>query len=192
MNAGFESTKLQNEKLVKEIENIRKELQEARDEMKEKEEIWRAERRTLTEKIDKLENKMESQERRERKCNIVIKNKDWGQNDKKNAVKDFIRELHVDVEINEAYELKNKVMIVKLRDWEQKKLVMINKRNLQGKDIYIESDMTKKERDIQGELRKIAKDEKSKGNTVKIGYQKIKINSKLYKWEEIWRLKSKN
>lgn len=136
---------------------------------------------------------MESQERRERKCNIVIKNKDWRQNDKKNAVKDFIREeLHVDVEINEAYELKNKVMIVKLRDWEQKKLVMINKRNLQGKDIYIESDMTKKERDIQGELRKIAKDEKSKGNTVKIGYQKIKINSKLYKWEEIWRLKSKN
>lgn len=61
---------------------------------------------------------------------------------------------------------------------------MKNKRRLEGTDCYIENDLTKEERGIQTELRKRAREEVSKGHTVKIGYKKIQINGQWYKYNE--------
>jgi hypothetical protein len=44
--------------------------------------------------------------------------------------------------------------------------------------VYIEDDMTKKERDTQKKLRTLAKEEREKGLRVKVGYKKIWIEGK--------------
>jgi hypothetical protein len=62
-----------------------------------------------------------------------------------------------------------------------------NKRKLRekkGKRVYIEDDLTKKERDIQKELRALAKEERQKGLRVKVGYKKIWIEGKGFRWDE--------
>ena len=72
---------------------------------------------------------------------------------------------------------------VELNTLDDKINVMKNKSKLMGQDCFIDSDMTKRERDIQQLLRKRAREEREKGNTVKVGYQKIMINNQWVKWE---------
>jgi len=48
--------------------------------------------------------------------------------------------------------------------------------------IFIDDDLTKKEREIQNHLREKAKEERRKGNRAKIGYAKIWVNDKCYWW----------
>lgn len=52
--------------------------------------------------------------------------------------------------------------------WEQEQKVIMNKKKLVGKQIIIENDLTQAEREIQKELRGIAKNERLKGNTAKL------------------------
>jgi hypothetical protein len=50
--------------------------------------------------------------------------------------------------------------------------------------VDIEDDLTKKERDIQKELRALAKEERQKGLRMKVGYKKIWIEGKGFRWDE--------
>jgi hypothetical protein len=45
--------------------------------------------------------------------------------------------------------------------------------------------MTLNEREIQAELRKLAREEKEKRNSVKVGYQKLQINGNWVKWKDL-------
>lgn len=49
------------------------------------------------------------------------------------------------------------MLIVKLKSWQQKKEILAKKRKLKDKKLYIDNDLTKKERDVQKEIAKIAK-----------------------------------
>ena len=53
---------------------------------------------------------------------------------------------------------------------------MKNKSNLHGEDTIIDNDMTRIEREIQKAIRSHAKEGREKGNTAKVGYQKILTN----------------
>lgn len=66
--------------------------------------------------------------------------------------------------------------------WEQKRSIIIKKKNLM-KGVLIENDLTKKERGIQQKLRKIAKDEREKEVRIKIGYKKIAVGERMF-WNE--------
>ena len=63
-------------------------------------------------------------------------------------------------------------------------LILQNKNKLKGKEIYIENDLTKQEREIQAAIRQKAKEERNKGNEVKIGYLKLRINGKWEHWND--------
>jgi len=56
---------------------------------------------------------------------------------------------------------------------------MRKKRELKER-IFIDDDLTKKEREIQDHLREKTKEEKRKGNRAKIGYAKVWVNDKCY------------
>ena len=60
---------------------------------------------------------------------------------------------------------------------------MLNKRKLQGTDIFISNDRTLKERAIQIELQKFADAERKQGKEVKLGYQKITIDGAVRVWK---------
>jgi len=193
------------ERIIMEIEEMRKEMREEMERMKEQmmeerrareeerrkeKEEWKQDRETLGKRIAELEEINERRERKERKNNIVIKGMKWREMEKLDQeVKEFIREsLKVDVEVKKVRKIRindNKnVMVAEIDNWEQKREIMCKKKELE-KGIIIEDDLTRKEREIQQKLRRMAKEEREKGdNKVKVGYMKISLKEKWFRWNE--------
>ena len=101
------------------------------------------------------------------------------------AVDKLLRvELDVNASIDEVIVINNNEkkpkILVKLLKMEDKKLIMKNKTRLRRiKDfIYIDDDFTREEREKQKQVREAAKIEREKGKNIKIGYNKLKINTK--------------
>lgn len=78
-----------------------------------------------------------------------------------------------------------RIYIVKLENFEKKKGIMQKKSKLKGRKIYIEDDMTWRERTTQRKIIESARSEREKGKIVKIGYNRMIINGKEYKWNEL-------
>lgn len=190
---GFEKSNKQNEELAKQLEATNEELRQIKKEMKRKEEEWYNEKQEIMARVQSLEKIIEKQEKGRRKNNIIMKNAGITGNDVAKGVESFAKQkLGVSIEVAEAYEISKGVILAKIDSWEQKKKVMQNKSKLQGSKTYIENDLTRQERDIQRQLRMIAKEEKEKGNEAKVKYQKIKINNKMYSWDEMKKNRLKN
>lgn len=75
---------------------------------------------------------------------------------------------------------RNKIIQVKVSTWEDKKELMRKKNKLKMKQLFVENDLTKKEREIRTQIRKEAKKERIAKSKVKIGYKKLQINGKNY------------
>ena len=76
------------------------------------------------------------------------------------------------------------VIIVEMEAWEAKQEIMRNKNRLGARKVYVDHDLTYKEREIQRRIRERAKEERKKEKTVTIGYQKICIQGTCHKWNE--------
>jgi len=193
------------ERIIMEIEEMRKEMREEMERMKEQlteerrareeerrkeREEWKQDRETLEKRIAEVEEMYERRERRERKNNIVIKGVKWRETERlEQEVKEFIREsLKTDIEVKKVRKIritdKKYVMVAEIDSWEQKKEIMSKKKGLE-KGIIIEDDLTRKEREIQQKLRKMAKEERERGDDkVKVGYMKINLKEKWLWWNE--------
>ncbi|CAD6234226.1 GSCOCG00012371001-RA-CDS [Cotesia congregata] len=116
----------------------------------------------LEKRNKELEEKVENIERQERKNNLVIFG--WDPRvkiEKKEVVEFFQTELEVgkdEEDIDEVRELgsEKKIVWVRMKNWEKKKEVMVNKAKLKGKNIFIEDDRTKTEREEQKKLQRCA------------------------------------
>ena len=203
------------EELRRDNKDLREGMQDLRDEWKSRDEIWEKERKEmkgrievletkkvqaerLTERIEGLEKKEEAREKRERRNNITLRGEDLPRKETpKDTVEYVLRhELQVDAEIEEAYCVgrleKKGLLIAKLRSWQQKRAVMLKKSTLKDKRLFIDNDLTKKEREIQRDIKDIAKTEREQGAKVKVGYRKVKINDKTFIWKEEGGLKEVN
>lgn len=143
----------------------------------------------LNTRVEILEAKIGKIEKRERKNNIVIKGLQTEGTTVKHGVEAFLKnKLQLNVEINEAREINTgnnrKLIIVKMESWEEKIKIMKEKSKLKGTNQYIEDDLTPEERKIQATLRNMAKNEKEKGNLVKVGHQAITIEGKRWIWDQ--------
>jgi hypothetical protein len=98
------------------------------------------------------------------------------------------REKGVKMKEKETFRInKDKMMLAKTENWEQKKNIMLNKSKSNGRKgerMYIDDDLTKEERETQKKLRELAKEERDRGKRVKIGYRKIQINGEWFRWDE--------
>jgi predicted RNase H-like nuclease (RuvC/YqgF family) len=178
MKDGFQENK-------KELEQLKNEIKE----LKKKEEEWKEEKQQLNNRIEKMEYFMEKQERKEKKNNIVIKGLKTNEEQIKEDIENFLKnELKVQVKVVDAFKVgqveEKKAIIATIETYKQKTDIMVNKKNLKGKKIYIENDLTKKEREIQTKIIKIAKEENNAGNKTRIGYQKLIINNQEYEWNK--------
>lgn len=185
-------------------EETKIELASIRQEINKRDEKWENDKNNLelkitnieieiNNKIRKFETKLETieanEERRqkqERKNNIIIK-KAQGANGGDYNVHKEIAEVFKTLQIRPAYEQARHIgvdwhgrdmILVKMRDFEEKLEVLRNKNKLRGIECYIDNDMTKEERSIQATLRRRAKEEAEKGHTVRVGYRKIQINGR--------------
>lgn len=210
------------EMLKEEIQEIRKDNRETRAEIKELKEGWRKmeeervrERKIMEEKIEELgekqgqeeewkerlkelEKREEDRERRERRNNIILTGEKLvcKENPKMTAQEVLRNVMKTEAEVEEAFWIKKKegesMLLVRLRTWEQKREVMIKKSKLKGKRLYVENDLTRKEREVQKNIRDIARAEKARGMQVKIGYRKLKVGDRIFRWEEEEGLRETN
>lgn len=93
--------------------------------------------------------------------------------------------MKIEISAKTACKLGPKICLVELNSKEDKMTVMENKRKLRDikdRKIFINNDMTFAERDIARRIRKIAQEERSKGNNVQYGYHKVTVNGKQYRW----------
>lgn len=185
-------------------DELKEEIKDIKEQWKRKEMHWEGKIKMVKEKIEnmviggvnedlqgkikKLEKQENIRERKEKRNNIVIKGWKIPKRDSlETAVEEMLqRELHAEVKVIEAIWTKRETNMVtaKLYDKEQKRIVMIRKNNLKGKNIIIDNDLTWKEKQIQREIRAIAEAEKIKGAKVKIGYRKLQVDERKFIWRE--------
>lgn len=175
--------------MMAELKRNTEEVRSLRVEMNKKEEEWKAERKELVERINILEKKIDNQDKEKRRNNTVISGIEVkGENLEQYLERVIAEVILVDAKIKKAYKINNKnnipMYMVEWVSWEDKRKVMQNKYKLKDKvkNVYIENDLTWEERKIQFDIRAIAKTERAKNKKVKVGYQKIFIEGKEYKW----------
>ncbi|RLU27393.1 hypothetical protein DMN91_001197 [Ooceraea biroi] len=177
-----------------------------REEWKRRQEEWVKEKKIMEERLNELETKEEQmemmiarmkqlerkddeRERRERR-NIIMKGEGIPtEGSPKEIIKQTLRqELQIEADIEDAYWIKReqsrRMLVAKLRSWQQKKEILIKKSKMKGKKLYIDNDLTKKERDVQKEITGIARTKREQGWEVKIGYKKLIANGKTFIWEQ--------
>lgn len=150
----------------------------------------------LEDQIKLLTDQEEYRMRKDRKNNIVVKDKDLkagGENRNETTAKtvEILQKVDASTEITEVTYIgmdkdQRGIVRVTCRSFEDKMKILKNKASLRGQDTYIDSDLTKKERDIQSRLRQLAKVEREKGNNeVRVGYQKILLGGQWTQWKDL-------
>lgn len=175
--------------MAEELRKNTEENRKLRTEMREREEQWRNERNQLTERIENLEFKVERMEKEKKRGNVVIKGVTFEEQAKEEAAENFLKDkLNIEIKVKRVINIRNDngptTNILEIGDWDKKQEIMKNKHKLKGSQIYIDNDLTAKERAIQMEIRKIAKDRINKGCRVKVGYRKITIEGEEYGWDD--------
>ncbi|XP_044755086.1 uncharacterized protein KIAA2012-like [Coccinella septempunctata] len=170
-------------------EEVKLEMKNLKEEMKKREMKWEDERKELEGRIKVLEEKADREEKMKRKNNIVVKNLKVYDGKEKEEVKKLVdEELNLKVDITKAYKInrgtKVEMIVAEIASWDQKQNIMKAKQRLKGKDIYIDNDLTLKERQVQKQILEISRVEKSKEKKVRVGYRKIFIDGKLFVWDD--------
>lgn len=144
----------------------------------------------MDDKMKEIEWKLEKREREERRRNIIIKGLEEREGRRREVVEGLLRDIGVVVEIGEIKriggdkEKGREMIVVKLGSEEQKREVMRNKRKLKGRREKIMEDWTWKERRMRWKLEELAKNEERRGRRVWIGYGRIRIGEKWWRWDE--------
>lgn len=189
------------EQVLKMLQGIMNEMREMREEQKQyREEIGelrkeneqiRHENVMLKHKIEKIETTIDRMEKEKRRNNVVIQGLNTKlQNEKtvKEVVEEFIKKnLQPEINIKSAKKLSDQVCLVEFNNRMDKEKIMKVKnklKHLKSPRVFINDDMSREEREIQGKIRKKAKEEKADGKSVKIGFQKIIINGEEWVWNK--------
>uniref|UniRef100_A0A6P7FL47 Uncharacterized protein LOC114331530 n=1 Tax=Diabrotica virgifera virgifera TaxID=50390 RepID=A0A6P7FL47_DIAVI len=172
------------------IKEVNKQYFNEMKEIVKENELIKEENKILKNHINMINNRLDKLENKERRNNIVIQGLNVKTDEHsilKEEMKTFLdNELGVQVTVAHAKKLGSKTCLIKLSNESEKYNVMKNKIKLRGYrqgKIYINEDMSKKERDIQGQIRIKAKEERSKGKKVKVRFQKMIIDNEEWIWD---------
>lgn len=116
--------------------------------------------------------------------NIIIKGANLPAQNVSHSMQDFIKtKLEKEAKVKMAYEIRwesgIQMIVAELETISMKQEIMAK---LRGLKVYIDQDRSKKERDIQREVRKIAEKENNKSSRVRIGYQKLFVSQEYNIW----------
>lgn len=186
-------------KIQEQMESLAKELKIAKDELSQAKTEWKQDKILNDEKMGELENKLkaveyklEQQEREKRRNKLVISGlKFEGEdvNTMKDKMEKFIKEnLQVEVKITAAYKIGEKKNVIEVEDLGKKLEILKNKsklRHSKSEKVYIDNDLTIMERKIQAIIRERAEEMRKSGKIVKMGYQKLICEDKMWRWANV-------
>lgn len=172
--------------LKTEVANNGEETRKLREEMCKMQEEWDKEKEILRGEIHRANEKIEKLEKDRIKNNLVItgqivdnQNESVTTREIENMIK---KEINVQITARNTRKIGDNRYIIELNNWEDKIKILKEKGRLKGKELYIDSELTYKERMVQKFIRDTARAERNRGARTKIGYQKLEINGKMWKW----------
>ncbi|KAI4465545.1 hypothetical protein MML48_3g00012184 [Holotrichia oblita] len=187
------SNKEETKVLQEEIRKLRAEQEQFKEEIKYLRDI----REKETEEIDNLKKQVrtaneeiERLKTEKRRKNVIVQGLEISVNNPKELktkMENFIeKELGAAIKIESAIKLGEKTCLIELNSKDDKATVMSNKSKLRNhkQKIYINDDLTKKEREKQKLIRTFAKEETEKGKVVKIGYNRVIVNGEEWRWDK--------
>lgn len=175
--------------LQEECEELRKSFEMLRKSCESNENKWKEEKLHMKSHILSLEDKIEKMEKREKRNNMVI----IGLDTKKEArvqetVEGFFNSsFGVNPGFNSAYTIgKTKkgetITLVKFNNGEEKDNIMRRRSTLNGSRIFVNNDLTEREREIQFRIRNLANEYRREGKDCKIYHQKLKVDGQMFEW----------
>ncbi|KAL6420233.1 hypothetical protein ACFW04_014603 [Cataglyphis niger] len=135
-------------------------------------------------RLKEMESRMERREREERRRNVLIKGVEVKEGRRRMAVEELFDSIGVKAEIEEVRKIGGGVeggremMVVRLKNENQRRKVWNKKKLLKDRKERILEDWTWKERRMRWSLEGIAREEEKKGRKVWIRYGKIRIDEK--------------
>ena len=104
-------------------------------------------------KIQELEKVAEEWRKERIRNNLIIAGKVFETEREKEEAKEWFKEkMDEEVEVKEVRKLKDGRTIIRLGSFEEKMQIMKKKKNLKDTKVYIDDDLTKKEREIQKKI----------------------------------------
>lgn len=167
-------------------ENFRKEM----NLLKQENERLKDENNRIRLEMNEMKDKIERLEKNQIKNNIVMMglNIDTeNREDLRNEMENFMEQtIGVKIQVKDAIKIGPKTCKIELNHFQDKQKIMENKNKLKlHRDrIFINNELTKNELEIQRKVIQIAKEEKNNGKIVKIGYQKVYIEGKEWRWDK--------
>lgn len=138
--------------------------------------------------MDGIERRLEKIEKKKTRNNLIVTGLNT-EGQKEDQLKETMRvmlerELGVKTEIGRAVRINNQKCLIEMKEWRDKLSILTEKNRLKGRKIFIDTDLTKKEREVQKKIRDRAREERGKGEWTKVGYKKLFISGKEYRWDE--------
>lgn len=172
--------------MEKEIKQNREDMEVVKEEIKLMKLNWEKEKNEILEKLEDSDKKLEKSEKNKIRNNLVVSGIQISTQDEeeiKAEIENMIdKEIRVKAAVKKAYKIGQNKYIIKMNNWSDKIKILKEKNKMKGRDIFIDSDLTRQERNVQKILRDVAREEKNRGAIVKVRYQKIEINGKMWKW----------
>ena len=134
--------------------------------------------------VKDLEWRAEMNERKEKKNNVIIAGKFEFKNVKVDVKKWIEDTLGIEAKISDAWKIADEITVIKCENFEEKKKIYEERKKLKGSNIFLSDDYTKKEREIQKELKRRSIEEKQKGKKIMIRYKKLIVNGAEWVWDE--------
>lgn len=201
------------EEICDKVEKLEREMKEMESRLeiieKEKEESWKnkavsqdkmgdtdtmrvaedfRERWETKKNLTEIKRRLREKEKWERRNNIVIKGLEKKEKGMEEIEIEFLKnEFGLKEGVGKIIivgKSKKEIALVELKDWKAKQKIMIEKNKLGERKIYIDHDLTKKERKVQRMIIERAREERVKGRKVKVGYRKLIIDGTQFIWNE--------
>lgn len=123
-------------------------------------------------------------ERKSRKKNIMIRGIRTVGKGLREEVKSVIRKfMGLEIYISKVRAIGGG-LLVELEVFENKLEILKRRGMLKGINLWIEEDLTEREKEVQNWLGQIEKEEEENGLETRVGYQKIKVDGEWYGWDE--------
>lgn len=189
VNDGFRDSKRESNEIKEKLETIEKSWNDKVREMEQVIEDITVKAGKQDERVAALEDQLEKYEKERKRENIIIKNLAIDGQVTPGKIEKFLNsKMQTRIEVVDAFKVgriaEKQVIVAKLKDFGQKKMIMENKNKLKGTNTYIENDLTNREKVIQNQIWAVAKNEMKNGDKVKVGYQKMFKNNKIYIWDK--------
>lgn len=175
-----------NDEMMLEIRKIRDEQTQNNKQLLE----IKQENENLKKEMKQLHERVERMEKNNKRKNLIVAGlKVDGKDERqiRTKMEKFMdQELQISIKLRNAIKIGDQTFVIETETMADKVEILKNKSKLRQRKerIYIDNDLTVKEREIQREIHEMAKEERNKGKRVKVGYKKLIVNGREWKWDE--------